>query len=83
MRAEQRDMLNHINRIIHQELTEKQRRALVARLVYDMPADLLAQQMHMERNALYKLIFDAREHLKRRLQAEGLTPEDVLSAFER
>jgi len=81
--AEQRDLLEHINRIIREELTEKQRRALVARLVYGMPADLLAKQMKMERNALYKLIFDARENLKRRLEAEGLNPQEVLSAFER
>ena len=82
-RAEQQDMLERVNRIIHEELTEKQRRALVARLVYGMPADLLAKQMNMERNALYKLVFDAREHLKRRLKAEGLSPDEVLSAFER
>lgn len=82
-RAEQRDMLERINRIIREELTEKQRRALVARLVYGMPADLLAKEMRMERNALYKLIFDARENLKRRLEAEGLNPQEVLAAFER
>ena len=82
-RAEQNDLLERINRIIREDLTEKQRRALVARLVYGMPADLLAEEMHMERNALYKLVFDAREHLKRRLQAEGLDPQEVLAAFER
>jgi RNA polymerase sigma factor (sigma-70 family) len=82
-RAEQDDLLERINRIIREDLTEKQRRALVARLVYDMPADILARDMHMERNALYKLIFDAREHLKRRLQAEGLNPQEVMAAFER
>ena len=82
-KAEQRDILERINRIIREELTEKQRRALVARLVYGMPADLLAQEMHIERNALYKLIFDARENLKRRLVAEGLDPLEVLAAFER
>jgi RNA polymerase sigma-70 factor (ECF subfamily) len=81
-RAEQRDTLERINRIIREELTEKQRRALVARLVYGMPADLLAEEMHMERNALYKLIFDARENLKRRLEAEGLNPREVLASFE-
>jgi RNA polymerase sigma-70 factor (ECF subfamily) len=81
-RAEQDDLLDRINRIIREDLTEKQRRALVARMVYGMPADLLADEMHMERNALYKLIFDAREHLKRRLLAEGLDPQEVLAAFE-
>jgi RNA polymerase sigma-70 factor (ECF subfamily) len=81
-RAEQDDLLERINRIISEDLTKKQRRALVARLVYGMPADLLAKEMHMERNALYKLIFDAREHLKRRLLAEGLDPQEVLASFE-
>jgi RNA polymerase sigma-70 factor (ECF subfamily) len=82
-KAEQSDMLERINRIIRDELTDKQRRALVARLVYGMPAELLAKEMNMERNALYKLIFDARENLKRRLEAEGLNPQEVLTAFER
>lgn len=82
-RVEQHDLLDRINRIIREDLTEKQRRALVARLVYGMPAEMLAEEMHMERNALYKLIFDAREHLKRRLEAEGLDPQEVLAAFER
>lgn len=79
--SEQRDMLARINRIIQEELTEKQRTALMARLVYGMPAEHIAEEMHMERNALYKLIHDARENLKRRLTREGLSPEDVLSAF--
>jgi RNA polymerase sigma-70 factor (ECF subfamily) len=82
-RTEQNDLLDRINRIIREDLTDKQRRALVARLVYGMPADMLARDMKMERNALYKLIFDAREHLKRRLQAEGLDPQEVLAVFER
>jgi RNA polymerase sigma-70 factor (ECF subfamily) len=82
-RAEQNDLLDRINRIIREDLTDKQRRALVARLVYGMPADMLARELKMERNALYKLIFDAREHLKRRLQAEGLDPQEVLAVFER
>lgn len=79
--AEQRDMLQRVNRIIQEELTEKQRTALMARLVYGMPAERISEEMRMERNALYKLLHDARENLKRRLMREGLTPEDVLSAF--
>jgi hypothetical protein len=38
--------------------------------------------MGMKRNAPYKLMHDARLRLKRRMVDEGLTPEDVLSAFE-
>jgi len=33
-------------------------------------------------NALYKLLFDARKRLKQRMLARGLSPEDILSAFE-
>jgi len=80
--TEQRDMLTRINRIIQEELTEKQRTALMARLVYGMPVDRIAEEMSMERNALYKLLHDARENLKRRLVRDGLSPSDVLSAFE-
>lgn len=79
--TEQRDMLKRVNRIIQEELTEKQRTALMARLVYGMPAERISEEMRMERNALYKLLHDARENLKRRLEREGLTAQDVLSVF--
>jgi hypothetical protein len=36
----------------------------------------------MKRNALYKLMHDARLKLKKRLADEGLEPEEVLAAFE-
>jgi hypothetical protein len=38
--------------------------------------------MGTNRNALYKLMHDTRLRLKRRLLAEGLTPQDVLSIFD-
>jgi hypothetical protein len=38
--------------------------------------------MGSNRNALYKLIFDARQRLKDGLLAKGLTAEEILSAFE-
>jgi RNA polymerase sigma-70 factor (ECF subfamily) len=37
--------------------------------------------MGTNRNALYKLLHDARKRLKRRMVAEGLSPQEVLSAF--
>jgi RNA polymerase sigma-70 factor (ECF subfamily) len=47
-----------------------------------MPIEEVAHRMEMNRNALYKLMHDARLRLKRRLIAEGLSPEDVLVSFE-
>jgi len=36
-----------------------------------------------QRNALYKLLHDARLRLKRRLACEGLSPAEILIVFER
>jgi len=80
--AEQSDMLAQVRRLIENELTDKQRRAMMA-IANGMPLEEVARRMKMERNALYKLMHDARVRLKRRLLREGLTPSDVLSVFEK
>jgi RNA polymerase sigma-70 factor (ECF subfamily) len=80
--TEQADLMGRIERIILEELTDKQRTALVAAQVKGMPIEEVAQRMEMTRNALYKLIHDARLRLKKRMAEEGLSPEDVLQAFE-
>jgi len=38
--------------------------------------------MNMKRNALYKLLHDARLRLKKSMAAEGFNPEEILAAFE-
>ena len=80
---ERADMLARVQHIILAELTDKQRQAMMAVGVKGLPLEEVARRMHMERNALYKLMHDARLRLKRRLLREGLTPEDVLAVFER
>lgn len=80
--AAQRDILLRLKRIISEELTEKQRRVLVAARIHGMPLEEVARRMGTNRNALYKLLHDARVKLKRRLEQEGLAVEDVLAAFE-
>ena len=79
--AEDVTQLAMIQRIIAEELTEKQRIAIVAARINEMPIEQVAQQMGMERNALYKLLHDARLRLKKRMEREGLTPDEVLAAF--
>ena len=76
------DLMQTVQRIIAEELTDKQRRAMFAIVFKGMPLEEVAQRMDMNRNALYKLMHDARLRLKRRLTEEGLTPEDVLASFE-
>jgi RNA polymerase sigma-70 factor (ECF subfamily) len=81
--SEQSDMTVRIRRILDQELTPKQREALVLLGIKEVPLEDAAVRMKTNRNALYKLLHDARLRLKRRLLSEGLTPQEVLAAFER
>ena len=77
------DMLQRVSRLINEELTEKQRTAMVATAIEGVPLEEVAQRMNMKRNALYKLLHDARLRLKKRLANEGLTKEDIWAAFDR
>ena len=78
--ATQRMIMAEFRRFIDEELTDRQRRALLAALG-GMPLEEVARRMGTNRNALYKLLHDARKRLKQRMMVEGLSPQDVLSAF--
>jgi len=80
--VEQQDMFSQIERLINEELTEKQRKAMTAISIQGMPIEEVARRMGTTRNALYKLLHDARLRLKQRMAEEGLSTEDVLSIFE-
>jgi RNA polymerase sigma-70 factor, ECF subfamily len=80
--SEAADILAHIQKIMLEELTEKQRQAMLAVAVKGMPLEEVARRMDTNRNALYKLLHDARLRLKKRLLLEGMTTEDILSVFE-
>ncbi|MEW6403359.1 MAG: sigma-70 family RNA polymerase sigma factor [Chloroflexota bacterium] len=77
----QAEMMKRVNRIIMEELTDKQRQALTA-IMEGFPLEEAAQRLDTNRNALYKMLHDARLRLKKRLEQEGLTPQEVLSVFE-
>lgn len=76
------DLIQRVMSIIAEELTDKQRQALAGVGIQGMPMEIVAQHMGTNRNALYKLLHDARLRLKKRLANEGLTPEDILQVFE-
>lgn len=79
--AVQHIFLETLKRLIASELTEKQRQALVAVQLQGMPLEEVARRMGTNRNAMYKLMHDARKRLKKKMEAEGLSPQDVLAAF--
>jgi len=79
----QQSVMELVEDLIHSELTEKQRTALLAALQSGIPMEELAQKLGTNRNALYKLIHDARQRLQKRLmEVSGISPHDVMDLFE-
>jgi len=76
-----RTMLATVRRFVDEELTERQREAMVAVMFEGMPLEEAARRMGTNRNALYKVLHDARKRLKKRMEAEGLSAQDVLRAI--
>lgn len=80
--AEQGDILAYVQRLIAEELTPKQRQALTAVAISGMPMEEVAQRLGTERNALYKLLHDARVKLRRSLERDGLSAHELLAVFQ-
>ena len=75
--SEWRDLLAALRRAVDEELTPRQREVFVAIVVNDVPLDALAVQLGSNRNAIYKMVFDARRKLRAALAANGyLGPEN-------
>jgi RNA polymerase sigma-70 factor (ECF subfamily) len=80
--AFQNMVLRELRRIVDEELTDRQREAVVAVILEGMPISEVAKRMGTNQNALYKLLHDARRKLKRRMEVAGLSPHEVLAAFD-
>ncbi len=76
-----RAVVDTVMEVMQTELSERQRTALMARLVQGVPIEILAEQMNTNANALYKLMHDARKRLRNRLLERGISPEEVLATF--
>jgi RNA polymerase sigma-70 factor, ECF subfamily len=74
-------MVETLQRFINEELTDRQREAMIAVMFEGIPLEEAARRMETNRNALYKLLHDARRKLKKRIEAEGLSPAEVLEAI--
>lgn len=79
--AERTNILQRVQVIMAEELTERQRAAMHAINMQGIPMEVVAQRMGTNRNALYKLLHDARLRLKHRLEREGLSPKELLEMF--
>ena len=74
--SEWRDLLAALRRAVDTELTARQREVFVAIVVHGVPLDALAVRLGSNRNALYKMMFDARRKLRAALAANGYLDDD-------
>jgi RNA polymerase sigma-70 factor (ECF subfamily) len=70
-----------VREVIARDLTERQRAAIRALVVDEVPLDELVRHWNSTRNAVYKLVHDARRRLKSELEARGFRADEVLALF--
>lgn len=79
--SERQQVWEVITNVIKNDLTERQRQALVAVRVENVPIAKVAELLDTNANNVYKLLHDARSKLKRRLMALGLEAPYILQLF--
>ncbi|MGQ9887761.1 MAG: RNA polymerase sigma factor [Aggregatilineales bacterium] len=80
--AERADVMARIALALREALTERQFQALEAVALRGVPLEVVAEQMDTNRNALYKLLHDARRKLRAHLEEQGLSVAYMLDLFE-
>lgn len=67
--------------VIEHDLTEKQRLVLLLMVFQEVPLDEVVHRLGSNRNAVYKLLHDARRKLKSGLLARGFDTGETLTLF--
>jgi RNA polymerase sigma-70 factor (ECF subfamily) len=80
-RAVEGEILAAVKQGIETHLTKRQREALTAIVFEEVPLDELARHWASNRNALYKLLHDARRKLKAHLRDRGFDAEELREVF--
>lgn len=65
--------------MMEEELTEKQKKVIQLLMIDQIPMTVVSGMMDSNRNAIYKLVHDARMKLKNRLETEGINPEEIFN----
>ncbi len=80
--TERADVLVKIERALDEALTDRQRQALSAVALQGVPLEIVAERLGTNRNALYKLLHDARRKLRLHLESQGLSTDYMLKLFQ-
>ena len=75
------EMRNVFRTVIQDELTEKQRLVLKWMVFDEVPMDVVVQYLDSNRNAVYKLLHDARAKLKQGLVVHGIGISETMDLF--
>ena len=79
--AIQREIGEILQDVIEHELTDRQRDVLVLMVFNEVPMDVVVQRLGTNRNAIYKMLHDARSKLKRSLEARGFELGELFALF--
>ena len=79
--AMQGEIRKILREVIERDLTEKQRQVLFMMVFNDVPMDEVVRHLATNRNAIYKMLHDARRKLKGGLQARGFEIGEMLALF--
>jgi RNA polymerase sigma-70 factor (ECF subfamily) len=80
-RSQQGEVWALVQQVMDAELTPRQRRVLRAMVFDEVPLDEVVRHLGSNRNAVYKLVHDARRKLKAGLEARGYSVADILELF--
>lgn len=80
-RSQQGEVWALVQQVMDAELTPRQRQVLRAMVFEDVPLDEVVRHLGSNRNAVYKLVHDARRKLKAGLEARGYSVADILDLF--
>lgn len=80
--AERADVMTKIDEALKAALTDRQYQALDAVVLRGIPLEVVAEKMNTNRNALYKLVHDARRKLRAHLESQGLSIDYMLELFQ-
>ncbi len=76
-RVESTELLRSLRRAVAEELSARQREVFVAVALNGVEIDVVAAQLGSTRGAVYKVLHDARQKLRTRLEREGHLPMEA------
>ena len=79
--AMQGEVRRIIQDVIKHDLTDRQRHVVSMMIFNEVPMDEVVRHLGTNRNAVYKMLHDARRKIKNSLQARGFEVGEMLSLF--